>query len=55
VEVEGGVIGMRTSGVDVEDGSDEKSGMEGRHMKRWTLWDNMSSEWTGCERRGDFH
>lgn len=24
---------MRTSGVDIEDGSDEKSGMEGSHMK----------------------
>jgi hypothetical protein len=32
VEVEGGVMGMRTSVVDVEDdGSD--AGMEGRHMK----------------------
>ena len=34
MEMEGGVMGIRTSGVDVEDdGSDEKSGMEGRHMK----------------------
>jgi hypothetical protein len=33
VEVEGGVMGMRTSDVDVEDdGADEKSGLEGRHM-----------------------
>jgi hypothetical protein len=32
VEVEGGVIGMRTSDVDVEDdGAD--AGMEERHMK----------------------
>ena len=34
MDIEGGVMGMRTSGVDVEDdGSDGKSGMEGRHMK----------------------
>jgi hypothetical protein len=33
VEVEGVVMGMRTSSVDIEDdGVDEKSGMEGRHM-----------------------
>jgi hypothetical protein len=31
VEVEGGVMGMRTSDVDVEDGLD--AGMEERHMK----------------------
>jgi hypothetical protein len=34
MEVEGGVMGMRSSGVDIEDdGANEKSGMEGRHMK----------------------
>jgi hypothetical protein len=32
--MEGGVMGIRTSGADVkDDGSDEKSGTEGRHMK----------------------
>jgi hypothetical protein len=32
VEVEGGVMGMRTSDVDVE-GDGSAAGMEGRHMK----------------------
>jgi hypothetical protein len=32
VEVEGGVMGMRTLGVDVEDDGADESGLEGRHM-----------------------